>query len=166
MKEESKYYTPDIEEFHVGFEYEQVMDAVWEKCEMHLLDLGRVNGRLSSLRVKHLDREDIESCGFEDRDMFYYDSKISYKNGVPFVENYMNKSKSKVLSKFIKSHMGGNYGLGSEYIFIEKVKSYENATHISRIIYNGDGSAMVTSAFRGTIKNKSELKRILKQIGI
>jgi hypothetical protein len=178
MSEESKYYTPEIEEFHVGFEYESLQDprfpekdSSWEKNtikdEWDLKTfIGYYCGDHIEVRVKALDREDIESLGFEDRDMFYYDSKISYKNGVPFVENYMNKSKSKVLSKFIKSHMGGNYGLGSEYIFIEKVKSYENATHISRIIYNGDGSAMVTSAFRGTIKNKSELKRILKQIGV
>ena len=113
-----KYYTPEIEEFHVGFEYEQVIDAKWEKCEMHLLDLGKVNNRLNSLRVKYLDREDIESLGFES------------------------------VGKHTIQYEKDNCCIGwydSKRMFIDI----------------GDESYFV-----GTIKNKSQLKKILKQIGV
>lgn len=79
---ENKYYTPAIEEFHVGFEYE-----IWDKVlvddkfwgfkvkksmfvEKHLtqtffnynliLDLEE-----DKIRVKYLDKKDIESLGIE-----------------------------------------------------------------------------------------------------
>ena len=74
----NKHYTPTIEEFHVGFEYEQHedYDNPLQDKEWHKLVFG-VNGTdnpenmtypgsLNIIRVKHLDREDIESLGFKD----------------------------------------------------------------------------------------------------
>jgi hypothetical protein len=124
MDEIGKYYTPEIEEFHVGFEYEQVMDAVWEKCEMHLLDLGRVNGRLSSLRVKHLDREDIKSLGFK-----HYNGLIYRKGNYEILHNFNLRLKNSIT---VRERIGDKW--------------------IDLAIFPA--------------KNKSELKRILKQIGI
>ena len=90
-KMEKKYYTPSIEEFHVGFEYEINQNNKWIKKEFNpvkkddsitsnLFEFDDVYKRLKSItnrwdsekkkvvvsyeeiRVKHLDREDIESC--------------------------------------------------------------------------------------------------------
>jgi len=86
--ETSKYYTPFLEEFHVGFEYEykstfldgtvktkeQFEANPWNKGVIKsLYDLVYVervlNGAnfknsLSGIRVKYIDKEDIESLGF------------------------------------------------------------------------------------------------------
>lgn len=80
---ENKYYTPTIEEFHVGFEYETYVTVLgliqegvigaesnyWKKTFMNAqadiiaIDFNiRYNG---VIRVKYLDREDIESLGWK-----------------------------------------------------------------------------------------------------
>ena len=77
MTEEAKYYTPEIEEFHVGFEFE--MDDTWGGWKKLVLTdemlkgnvmigLGSGNERVPyyhKTRVKYLDREDIESLEFK-----------------------------------------------------------------------------------------------------
>ena len=71
MKEESKYYTPTIEEFRVGFEFEvQQQEEQYGECvygntyEPTEYELGdKID--LNHVRVKLLDREDIESLGFD-----------------------------------------------------------------------------------------------------
>jgi len=66
---EKKYYTPSIEEFHVGFEYEISYDG--ETYQSKVVDdsdeLHRIKTAIESLwvRVKHLDREDIKSLGWK-----------------------------------------------------------------------------------------------------
>ena len=74
----SKYYQPTIEEFHIGFEYESfglhVMNQTWAKM---VIDNGTYQGsddgdsdwyeigrNLDKVRVKYLDREDIEDEGW------------------------------------------------------------------------------------------------------
>lgn len=87
MSEEPKYYTPSIEEFHEGFEYEmkanfgdgtvknqeQYDNAKWEKDVYTLRSFPYVDRTMNgnnpnnlppALRVKYLDREDIESLGW------------------------------------------------------------------------------------------------------
>jgi hypothetical protein len=77
---ENKYYTPEINEFHVGFEYEHLkQDGVWHKQTTKsytlIRDFDTFHGRDISLtlqacidenfvRVKYLDFEDIESLGW------------------------------------------------------------------------------------------------------
>jgi len=65
--EKNKYYTPTIEEFHVGFEYELKTEGEWVSQTLDIdYSLNRVAGGLANnTRVKHLDQEDIESFGFE-----------------------------------------------------------------------------------------------------
>jgi hypothetical protein len=129
---EDKYYEPEIEEFHVGFEYEIFEDwdyypeKEWHK-QVYGLDgdnqenIGYVSSPMDRFRVKYLDREDIESFGFVkssgDRDF-----------------EYPNKHYQLEILKNDLIYITSNYG--------------------------------VTTLFSGIIKNKSELKRILKQIGV
>lgn len=62
-----KYYTPSIEEFHIGFEYEWLNENNdWIKenspTEITVKDF---NEQTFGLRVKLLDKEDIESLGWK-----------------------------------------------------------------------------------------------------
>ena len=136
---ENKYYTPTIEEFHVGFEYEEETiiytdkgwfthkDLGWEKkifdstsyMENYYLServkRGLVGKYNPTIRVKYLDREDIESLGFAQtvEDQYTLDD-------IEF--------------------------LIDDDLFVQIIKD--------------DGFL-----FQGTIKNKSELKKVLKMIG-
>lgn len=147
-----KYYTPDREELHYGFEYEfrpripeGMMSHVeqkftyvdwWKKQTIgeegktlieklenhqypyHLSDVLQYL-RDGAVRVKHLDKEDIESLGWK--------------------------------------QMG--------------VRHYENSNKNSLIIHP-DGKIIIlvsshgTCLFDGKIRNKSELKKIMQQIDI
>jgi hypothetical protein len=75
MENDSKYYTPTIEEFYVGFEYEVKKEESWFRCfysQGSLVDiyykynddLDSIDFEADTIRVKYLDQEDIESLGF------------------------------------------------------------------------------------------------------
>ncbi len=142
----NKYYTPDPEEFCIGFEYESLQDErfpdednSWEKNiisdEWHLRRfLGYYCDDHIEIRTKHLDREDIESFGFK------YGLKLRcYMNPIC----YMKK-------------------VGYGYFWI-------NATQNNKVIIYHSLNNMGERAsirFSGTIKNKSVLKQVLKMIGV
>ena len=142
MSEDDKYYTPEIEEFHVGFEYEQyedydnpLQDKEWHKLVFGLYGTDNPEnmtypGSLNIIRVKLLDREDIESLGYVYRriveDIYEEYTPIEY-NTLPSTRN--------IILRNTKS---------SEVVCFKKL----------------------IRAFRGTIKNKSELKKVLKMIGV
>ena len=81
----SKYYTPKIEEFHVGFEYEYQKHT--DKWINSTIDRGCLDDGFDTyckFRVKYLDKDDIESLGFiakykdrEKENMYYMDPAIS-----------------------------------------------------------------------------------------
>ena len=146
---ENKYYTPTIEDFHVGFEYEEIevlyTDKGWYKTkENHwvkqiydpsdYLQAYYLNERLkrklfNSVRVKYLDKEDIESFGFSYKDERYYIHEKYKMGGSDIMINYIS-SKQELRITMIP-YMRSDYYL-----------------------------------FKGTIKNKSELKTLLKQLRI
>lgn len=122
---ENKYYAPTIEEFRVGFEYEYTNDngGTWSNYVMTPVDLRRHPYELTGsdrLRVKYLDREDIESLG-----------------GVKWPDDDIYD-----LGEF-QLHLGRH---NDPY----KVEIYDENDQY---------------CFVGVIKNKSELKNILKMIG-
>lgn len=148
-----KYYTPSIEEFHVGFEYEydkydqdlmggtggnKYIKEIYNKSafmyntyELDQLDLSRV-------RVKYLDSEDIESLGFS-RNIW---------GEIPSLNYYKLN--------------------GNEVFQITEYWSYEklNRNNLIRIYTGMQHQYPYTEVFRGEIKNKSELKKLLKQLNI
>ena len=129
-----KYYTPEIEEFHVGFEYE-VEDLgddgktrVWrpqifegEETRTYFIE----ELKKGEIRVKYLDREDIESLGFK-QDHNHNDVRFGYTNGSTRIQHTPHKN--------------------------------------SILIYQWGRESDTVSGI--TIKNKSELKRLLKQLNI
>lgn len=127
MIEESKYYTPSIEEFHVGFEYEIIAkdvinnDSIWIKhINPYRIEMLESFIENKQIKVKYLDRSDIESLGwkqFADHDHTFnfgeYQIDVQYDN--QFTQIYDFKS---------------------------------------------------SIIFEGIIKNRSELKRLMKQLQI
>jgi hypothetical protein len=133
--EEIKYYIPEIEEFYVGFEFEyESYEDYWKKSifrfdnDYGLNNLSLIINWLDNkeIRVKYLDKEDIENLGWEYLD----DDRITY-----------------IYSK-------DNYEL--QYSLDDKIIS------ILERINNTTGNRVVIYP----IKNKSELKKLMKQLNI
>lgn len=134
-----KYYTPEMEEFHVGFECESTYCLIrdsgskeeWvkyifnEENISYLLDAYVQDAYSTEFRVKYLDKKDIESCGWKDDE-----------NG------FFRKENFQLLTT-----------------------DYSHFT-IYRIYYKQGGHRDDRIIFDGILKNISELKIILKQIGI
>jgi len=146
---EAKYYTPEIEEFHIGFEYEYKSDTYMEVLDKTegfwvkeiyscscLMDGESENNDIESLikekniRVKHLDRQDIEECGWE----------LDGDSGDWSSFNYKKYSTSLFFSS----------GYKRQYEYPCKVK----------IVIDDE------VVFNGYIKNKSELQKLMKQLNI
>jgi len=149
-----KYYTPNISEFHVGFEYEEYIDGrnkfikkTIESTDLIVLfgdetifDCIIENLSLSKIRVKYLDKEDIESLGFV--------CTRSNSDGFEF-QNIID-----------------------DYSFYDIDFYPENMSVLVEYYYQREITADVTgnknckTLFYGNIKNKSELKRLLVQLGV
>jgi len=148
---ENKYYTPDISEFHVGFEFEAKVYVArsakeediswsWEKCKLgepdkfsslvsnSMIDDGMLESE--SIRVKHLDTEDIESL-YPIEEWFVSDNMY----GGTWMIKYHGFGKISVVTKDFVRDASGEF-------------------------------SVLTILHRARIKNKSEFKRILKQIGV
>ena len=154
--EENKYYTPQIEEFFIGFEFEEEFkNPNWSKLARPLEDtyefvklkldtshsLSRITSKLKNnrVRVKYLDKEDILSLGFTDKPIAV-DQKFSYykllkENKVCQISTYWDMNRSK-RDNLIRIYVG----------------------YLNKYPY--------TEIFRGNIKNKSELQKLLKQLEI
>jgi hypothetical protein len=137
---ENKYYTPTIEEFHVGFEYESEEDpynGIWKEQEVDQFSLGNVRVYFKDsdveIRVKHLDQEDVESFGIG----AWTDSR-----------GYWRGFKTKNDNQYYVFHH--NVDRIQSWCIIEIV---DKDTEKRRVLFNG------------MIKNKSELKKVLKMIG-
>lgn len=136
IKMKDKYYTPKIEEFHVGFEYEGLMTMrghqSWSENDYSLnTDLDVYD----ELRVKYLDKEDIEELGF------------------------------KHLKKSIDDwfELEGDFNLGSWTSYKIQIH-YGYHDHILSI--NAIDRPGEHKLFEGVIKNKSELIKLLIQLRI
>lgn len=148
--EKYKYYTPNLKDFHVGFEFEhynwqgklianhpnnlrewnkEVCDSDW--FNILLSDYEHDEDEVKNYRVKYLDKSDIESCGWES---FYIHED---KNTESFIKNI------KFCGEDLEIQLAVNYI--SHWICIGKED---------------------TTRFSGYIKNLLELKVLLKQLNI
>jgi hypothetical protein len=140
---ENKYYTPSIEEFYVGFECEvkdlsgNFIPFIHNKESICFADI---------FRVKYLDKEDIESLGF---------THLPKKSLKGLTERFSIEGLHKRLNEEYDDTMWWNVYL-------------EYSPDIKRVIIKGDISngEYNEKFFEGVIKNKSELKVLLKQLGI
>lgn len=140
MTEESKYYTPEISEFHVGFEYEvqdlhdNLAEYTWRKQVFEGEETRTwFSEELAAgeIRVKYLGKDDIESLGW-------------VKRGLPDDTNPIMSFRKDIWH-------------------IHVVPMSEGCPYK---IYTIDDKGSPEFFFKGTIKNKSELSRLMKQLGI
>ena len=140
---ESNYYTPDIEEFHRGFDF-YILDGNPETEKWNPRPTNFTDNQLIEMieagivKVKYLDREDIESLGFE--------HNPHYSNGF---YGYTSKDVNTMIA----------------HQFIDLSKDTTKITILKNKKTCHLGGSLWEPIFVGKIKNKSELKRILKQIG-
>lgn len=134
---EAKYYTPDLEEFYVGFEYEKQLPRLtgyhnefdgydWTKVtfrKFEELPMFSPETMQEYIRVKYLDTQDIEECGFKNMTALNFTDFLVFNKedwwidfyptgileiaggcdteieGVHFIGKLKNKSELKVLLK-------------------------------------------------------------------
>jgi len=150
MSEESNYYTPELSEFHAGFEYQNQGDDkewYWSNISPDLDLISRLI-KDNRCRVKYLDREDIESLGFE------FLPKKSLGNLTLRFEI------RKLIKRIDRTEGGDDTMWWNVYL-----KLYPDRR---RVFIKGDISDGSENErfFEGEIKNKSELKKLLEQLGI
>ena len=152
-----KYYTPTIEEFHVGFEFEYLnLKNQWIKSNDFsetfsnddtdtISEVGRYLDN-SEIRAKRLDREDIESLGF-----LFTEEDILLK--------YLSKKQESVFTAFFTDELITK--IQSDFVIsISKVLPNYINIHVDE---DNKGSHLI---FRGKIKNKSELQKLMIQLEI
>ena len=87
------YYTPKEEEFHKGFEYEYKHNNLWIKAVSGRLSedilWGKLNlkGDYSDIRVKCLDKSDIESLGWKFSDKTILQASNGHEYQLAFIED-------------------------------------------------------------------------------
>ena len=140
---ENKYYTPTIDEFHVGFEYEIDNEkSIYSETHMNLFNINH-KIKLNQIRVKYLDKEDIESLGW----------KVIESGKSPFTGKELYKFK---INKEVGFNTGTNWYLEDGY-----------TPGTIRITIENYGSwATSKDTINLFIKNKSELKKLMKQLNI
>ena len=167
MNMNNKYYTPEIEEFHVGFEYEQfgkytefkvglntagyyskigetIETIGWKPKLCDEFDFKDLEEYLEKglIRTKYLDQEDIESLGFYLN--YRFEDKLLFVNCNDF-STIVDSSNKIVEEKALK-------------LYTVRLESNQTVTIRGWLHYD-------PIFFQGIIKNKSELKQILKMIG-
>ena len=163
-----KYYTPEIEEFHIGFEFE-VEDLM--KPDDNLKDINGKHWIKSvidhSAKYDNYDYKSLEQI--EQMDMVYVRNTFRVKYLCINDFNDLLKCESIVKSKDILEKEC--YLILTNYDVNKSL--YENDNSISIKFYPDNCYVEIRnhldyshSYFRGTIKNKSELKKLLKQLNI
>lgn len=157
MKEENRYYQPTIEEFCVGFECEIETSWGYSKGEWpEVLKLDTLSGfekdiikatKMAGFRVKLLDSQDIIDCGFGNKrksvwDWYELDKQFRMRSG-------HHISRIKLI-----------HDRNNEFLEVTDGDICPN------IKIWGDFCGTDECLFEGTIKNKHELKTILKMIGV
>lgn len=148
--ENGKYYKPEPEEICIGFECElyhsyYIPERRIEKLKIETVDdfstdrdgYGTIADILygfrtgTPIRVKYLDREDIEELGWEN------------------LEIRENSHRS------------------NEFFILGTIRNYDLSYDINNSkVTISDNQEFAHNWFTGTIKNKSELKRLMKQLNI
>jgi len=171
----SRYYKPAIEEFHVGFEYEvkqltaikqdfikssdikldKWIKLTWDSLSSPentfnvFLENGEITNILvpDSVRVKYLDKEDIESLGFGYGGKSCPDGTWEKEESVVDTWcHYVDTTENK--EKYYSLYLQGNFW------------------YITYTAYQNSVGRTVEQVFRGTIKNKSEFSKVIKQLNI
>ena len=153
MTSQTKYYSPSIEEFHVGFRYQgyfksilkgEVVEPQWEDRVFksgHKIYAGNDILIPENCRVKYLDQQDIEELGWVYRGAHWF-----YKR-----DSYYEIIEDEHTNYFL--HIHGD----------ESKRPYSIILGSPNNGYSLEGSDHL---FNGEIKNFNELERLMKQLKI
>lgn len=137
---DAKYYTPELSEFHVGFECEiqEQPNGIWKQGKLTEQDMCMFLTTIIALsegriRVKYLDNEDVESCGWRKKNAFGVYEIVASIDGLGKTTYCLQDSNN---MRFLQNN----------------VWRITNEWH--------------ETIFFGSIKNKSELKQLMKMLGI
>lgn len=170
MNEENKYYTPELSEFFIGFEYERRDTDIWHKCKFNGYDFSDVHTLMNKAQIGVLALECKTAEEFERRK---FELPFAEKLNKQLILNNPNIYKNRIRVPFLDKEdiidLGWNnlsrdgfYGflLNEHHLcFNEETNNYMITKHNSKTVKNHN-------VFNGKIKNKSELKKLMKQIGI
>jgi hypothetical protein len=145
------YYTPKVEEFHIGFEFEVHINTgfrptdhfkegeEWTKTTWDYFDcMDTATVDPNDYRVKHLDRYDAESLGWEHD---YNLEPIQNRETDPTFEGYSIEDGNKIFMLYL---------FNDGEVWIE-------------LVIGNAGHGFI---FKGKLQNKSELRRLMIQLGI
>tara|TARA_B100001167_G_C16774797_1_gene310685 strand:- start:5500 stop:6189 length:690 start_codon:yes stop_codon:yes gene_type:complete len=164
----TNYYIPKLEEFHVGFEYEEDDNNTgnweFEVCGLdNTGDLEMIKDFIleGNIRVKHLDKKDIHDLGFRKKSLTYSERIVDVVGDKAHYINIINENLKNVYALSLNKEP--HYGVDEKlcYIIHKPWKENKHRYEINTIQYFTDNSASIKTVFYGTIKNKSELKHIL-----
>jgi hypothetical protein len=158
------YYTPKVEEFHIGFEFEVHINTgfiptdhfkegeEWAKTTWDYFDcIDTATVNQNDYRVKRLDQQGLEDLGFLKRPRGTWAGFIDYKyNGLIDGE----------VDYFLRASI--HIPVMGDRWRIVLHRHLDDDTKIDKKISESE-SAIV---FEGRIKNKSELRRLMIQLGI
>jgi hypothetical protein len=145
MVEQDKYYTPTIEEFHVGFEYEWMREGEgateWTKSVL-TMENGPVGDydawRVNEYRVKHLNRDDVEVVLNE----------VKVEEGIDWVVH-------RQAPDWVEYRLGKGFGI----VFSTKYR------RVMIEIHNVHGElGKNVMVYNMKVKNKSEFRKIYKPV--
>lgn len=151
LEQENKYYKPESHEFRIGFRYEielrsrEWIEYTYPKVPRAGVEWGATPHHMIPLkfgdhcRVKHLDREDIESLGFK---LSIHVVPIFKLRGKPPM-SFTNIENGSIEVFELDLHEDGNINISCIYCEVD-----------------------LGCVFSGKVKNKSELSIILKQVGM
>ncbi len=141
-----KFYTPEIDHFHIGFEYQwkntdNFPNSDW--VQGVIKDGKQIDDIFNSIydiRVKRLDRSDIEAEGF-----VYSHTLINENNKEQYTMCYVMEFN---LGRFQLEH------------------TFENTLNISGLFSDNPQKQSQRNIFHGTIRNISEFRKLIKQLNI
>jgi len=146
----NKYYTPELDDFYPGFEYETNVDEMWFLRKVPPYPLIAEN--IKDTRVKYLDKEDIENLDFKLTEVF--------EN--PYWPHHNYKHTGKIDEFKFNTYL--RWSFKNDRVFILN-NVHIAVDDISRAP-DEDGIFKKKTLFKGTIKNKLELVRLFKQLNI
>ena len=149
---ENKYYTPELSEFRVGFEYEfrhrDYKDMGWKKYSTPNFNYEEEDSfidrkDLSEFRVKCLDGEDVEELGWELEGSLYKDAC------------HLDSPIYKMVNNGTYLLINNPFGTG---VTIKVPNLYRDGSG------NYDGYSILVSRMK--IRNKTELRDVMRMLGI
>lgn len=170
MNEENKYYTPELSEFFIGFEYERRDTDIWHKCKFNGYDFSDVHTLMNKAQIGVLALECKTAEEFERRK---FELPFAEKLNKQLILNNPNIYKNRIRVPFLDKEdiidLGWKILFGDDLVFEKKVNNalYTLIIHYSnRLEIRCSNPSISYGGFYGIIKNKSELKKLMQQVGI